>query len=105
MEPRLRGAPEQLARTRDGPYYTRAMVVRMGATTTVRLSDEERGMLAQLVPDFGDQSGVIKHGIRMLADEQQRRRALRELLSEWELDSGPVDEGSVAAMTELYFAE
>ena len=62
-------------------------------------------MLAQLVPDFGDQSGVIRHGIRMLADEQQRRRALRELLSEWELDFGPVDEESVAAMTELYFAE
>ena len=105
MESRLRGVPGQLARTRDGLYYARAMVVCMGATTTVRLSDEERGMLAQLVPDFGDQSGVIKHGIRMLAEQQQRRRVLRELLSGWALDSGPVDEESVAAMTELYFAE
>lgn len=75
----------------------------MGATTTVRLSDEDRGLLAQLVPEFGDQSGVIRSGIRMLAQEQQRRNALRELLREWELEAGPVDEGAVEAMTERYF--
>ena len=80
------------------------MVVRMGATTTIRLSDEDRGLLAQLVPEFGDQSGVIRHGIRMLAQEQQRRNALRELLRAWEFEAGPVDEDAVAAMTERYFA-
>ena len=38
-----------------------------------------------------------------LADEQRRRAALKELLQQWRLESGPVDETAVEAMTERYF--
>ena len=77
----------------------------MAETTTIRLSDEDRGLLADLVPEFGNQSGVIRQGIRVLAQEQRRRRALEDLLDEWETAAGrPIDESSVSAMTERYFS-
>ena len=60
----------------------------MAGTTTIRLSDEDRDLLSRLVPEFGDQSGVIREGIRVLAREQQRRQALEHLLSEWEAAVG-----------------
>ncbi len=75
----------------------------MGGTTTIRLSDEDRQLLAQLVPEYGDQSSVIRHGIRRLAEEQRQRQELRALLEEWEAESGPVDEDMVAEMQRRYF--
>ena len=81
------------------PYYHAGM----GETTTVRLNDEESRLLADLVGEFGDQSNVIRQGIRLLAEQQRQRRELQELLREWESEYGPVDEDAVAAMTERYF--
>lgn len=77
--------------------------VGMNGTTTIRLSDEDRRLLAQLVPEYGDQSSVIRHGIRRLAEEQRQRSELRSLLRDWEAESGPVDEDAVAEMTRRYF--
>lgn len=77
----------------------------MSATTTIRLSEEDRQLLARLVPEFGDQSSAIRHGIRLLAQEQARREALRSLLSDWEAEAGPVDEDAIASVTERYFSE
>lgn len=75
----------------------------MSGTTTIRLSDEDRRLLAQLVPEYGDQSSVIRHGIRRLAEEQRQRSELRSLLRDWEAESGPVDEDAVAEMARRYF--
>ncbi len=77
--------------------------ISMSGTTTIRLSDEDRRLLAQLVPEYGDQSSVIRHGIRRLAEEQAQRAALRSLLHDWEAESGPVDEDMVAEMRQRYF--
>ena len=46
---------------------------------------------------------LVRQPISVPAEEQRRREALKELLREWELESGPVDETAVAAMTERYF--
>ena len=81
------------------PYYHAGM----GETTTIRLSDEDRRLLADLVDEFGDQSNVIRQGIRLLAEQQRQRRELQGLLQEWESEFGPVDEDAVEAMTERYF--
>ena len=85
-------------------FVLRACYVQsMSATTTIRLSEEDRRLLARLVPDFGDQSSAIRHGIRLLAEEQERRETLRALLHDWEAEAGPVDEDAVAVMTQRYF--
>ena len=76
----------------------------MSRTTTIRLSDEDRRLLDQLVPEYGDQSSVIRHGIRRLAEEQRQRQELRTLLRDWEAESGPVDEEMVAEMTRRYYS-
>lgn len=75
----------------------------MSGTTTIRLSDEDRRLLAQLVPEYGDQSSVIRHGIRRLAEEQAQRVSLRSLLRDWEAESGPVNEDIVAEMQQRYY--
>ena len=77
--------------------------VGMSGTTTIRLSDEDRRLLEQLVPEYGDQSSVIRHGIRRLAEEQRQRQELRSLLRDWEAESGPADEEMVAEMQRRYF--
>jgi Arc/MetJ-type ribon-helix-helix transcriptional regulator len=75
----------------------------MSSTTTIRLSDEDRLLLAELVPEFGDQSSVIRHGIRMLAQESRRWERLEEVLAAWEAEAGPVDEAEVDSMRRRYF--
>lgn len=75
----------------------------MSTTTTIRLSDEDRVLLAELVPEFGDQSSVIRQGIRLLAQESQRRERLNEILAAWEAEAGPLDEIEVEAMGRRYF--
>lgn len=77
--------------------------VGMSGTTTIRLSDEDRRLLEQLVPEYGDQSSVIRHGIRRLAEEQRQRQELRSLLADWEAESGPADEDQIAEMQRRYF--
>ena len=75
----------------------------VSTTTTIRLSDEDRLLLAQLVPDFGDQSQVIRHGIRLLAQERRRRETLNEVLAAWAAEAGPLDEDEVESMRRRYF--
>ena len=75
----------------------------MSGTTTIRLSDEDRRLLDLLVPEYGDQSSVIRHGIRRLAEEQRQRQELRSLLADWEAEAGPVDEEAVAEMQRRYY--
>lgn len=75
----------------------------MSRTTTIRLSDEDRRLLDQLVPEYGDQSSVIRQGIRRLAEEQRQRQELQALLRDWEAESGPVDEEMVAEMARRYY--
>lgn len=77
--------------------------VGMSGTTTIRLSEEDRRPLEQLVPEYGDRSSVIMHGIRRLAEEQRQRQELRSLLRDWEAESGPVDEEMVAEMGRRYY--
>lgn len=76
----------------------------MSTTTTVRLSDEERDLLAELVNEYGSQTGAIRQGIRLLARESHRRKALREFLSEWAEEAGTPDPEEVEAMRRRYFA-
>ncbi|MCY4631022.1 MAG: hypothetical protein OXE75_09110 [bacterium] len=75
----------------------------MSTTTTIRLGDEDRMLLAELVPEFGDQSTVIRQGIRLLAQESRRRETLNEVLEAWEAEAGPLDEAEVDSMSRRYF--
>jgi len=60
-------------------------------------------LLAELVPEFGDQSTVIRQGIRLLAQESRRRETLNEVLEAWEAEAGPLDEAEVDSMSRRYF--
>ena len=60
----------------------------MNTTTTVRLTDDERVLLAELARECGTQSAAIGEGIRLLARRSDRRKALREFLDEWAQDIG-----------------
>ncbi len=75
----------------------------VSTTTTIRLSDEDRLLLAELVPEFGDQSQVIRHGIRLLAQELRRRETLNDVLAAWAAEAGPLDEEEVESMRRRYF--
>lgn len=72
------------------------------ATTTVRLDPDEERTLDELAAIHGGRSNALRAGLRLLAAETERRRALAELLSDWEREAGPVDEDAVAAMTDRY---
>ncbi|MFV0318582.1 MAG: hypothetical protein ACK5O2_16670 [Microthrixaceae bacterium] len=71
-------------------------------TTTVRLDDDDRRILDRLAQDYGGRSSAIRHAIRRLAADQQRREALGALLEAWDADLGTVDEADVAAMADRY---
>ena len=75
----------------------------MSTTTTIRLSDEDRVLLTELVPEFGDQSSVIRQGIRVLSQQRERRETLNEVLAAWEAETGPLDEAEVESMRRRYF--
>ena len=75
----------------------------MNTTTTVRLTDDERVLLAELARECGTQSAAIGEGIRLLARRSDRRKALREFLDEWAQDIGPPDPAEVAEMRRRYF--
>ena len=75
----------------------------MGSTTTVRLSEDERKLLAELAEEYGSRASAIRQGLRLLAHESARRVALREFLHEWAAEAGPPDPEDVAAMRRRYF--
>ena len=82
-----------------------ATIVGMSATTTIRLSDEERALLGELAEEYGSQTGAIRQGIILLARESRRRRALREFLNEWAQEAGHPDPEDVAEMRRRYFKQ
>ncbi len=75
----------------------------VSTTTTVRLSEEERELLAELADEYGSQTGAIRQGLLLLARESGQRKALRAFLREWAEDAGPPDPEDVAAMRRRYF--
>lgn len=77
----------------------------MSTTTTVRLSDQERELLAELADEYGGQSGAIRQGIHLLAQQKRRNEALQVFLDEWAEEAGPPDPEDVAAMRRRYFAQ
>ena len=77
----------------------------MSTTTTIRLSNEERALLAELAQEYGGQSGAVRQGLRLLALECGRRKALREFLNEWAEEAGPSDPEEVEAMRRRYFGQ
>jgi Arc/MetJ-type ribon-helix-helix transcriptional regulator len=77
----------------------------VNTTTTVRLSDQERELLADLAGEYGGQSGAIRQGIHLLAQQKRRSEALREFLDEWAQEAGPPDREDVAAMRRRYFSQ
>lgn len=60
-------------------------------------------MLAEVAAEHGSQTAAIRQGIRLLADESLRRRALRSLLDDWAEEAGPPDPDEIAAMRRRYF--
>ena len=72
------------------------------STTTVRLDPDEEHTLDQLAEIHGGRSNALRQGLRLLADETQRRSALAEVLLDWERDAGLVSDDAVAAMTARY---
>lgn len=76
----------------------------MSTTTTVRLSEQERELLAELAGEHGSQTAAIRRGLLLLARESGRRRALREFLREWAEEAGPPEPEDVATMRGRYFA-
>ena len=72
------------------------------ATTTVRLDPDDEHTLDELAEIHGGRSNALRVGLRLLAAETQRHAALADLLSDWEHEAGPVDEGAVAAMSDRY---
>jgi len=72
------------------------------ATTTVRLDPEEEQALDELAEIHGGRSNALRLGLRLLAAETQRHTALTDLLADWALEAGTVDEGAVAAMSNRY---
>ena len=72
------------------------------STTTVRLSGEDEQLLDMLAPEFGGRSGAIRHAVRLLAADRQRREAFNAFLEAWNAEDGPPDEDAVAAMAKRY---
>ncbi|MGH9062979.1 MAG: hypothetical protein ACRDZQ_02370 [Acidimicrobiales bacterium] len=72
------------------------------ATTTVRLGPDEERALDELAEIHGGRSNALREGLRLLAATTRQQAALAELLREWEVEAGPVDEEAVAAMATRY---
>ena len=76
-------------------------VVLMG-TTTVRLDGEDEQFLETLASEFGGRDGAIRHALRLLAADRQRKEALNAFLEAWNAEAGPLDEEAVAAMARRF---
>lgn len=72
------------------------------STTTVRLDIDEERTLDELAEVHGGRSNALRQGLRLLAEETQRRSALAEVLLDWEREHGPVTAEAVEAMTARY---
>ena len=72
------------------------------ATTTVRLDAADEQLLDQLAQVYGGRSNTIRQALRQLSATTARRQALTELLDDWTVEFGPVDESAVAAAVERY---
>ena len=75
----------------------------VSTTTTIRLSEDERKLLAELAEDYGSKAGAIRQGLRLLARESARQVALREFLHDWTDEAGAPDPEDVADMRQRYF--
>ena len=62
----------------------------------------EVATLDTLAPEFGGKSGAVRHALRLLAADRQRRDALNAFLEAWNAEAGPLDEDAVAAMAKRY---
>ncbi len=71
-------------------------------TTIVRLNAEDKKTLDRLAPKFGGRSDAIRHAIRLLAADIERRDALTSFLDEWDKEAGPPDEDAIDAMATRY---
>ncbi len=76
----------------------------MSATTTIRLSDQEQTLLAELAEEYGSQSSAIREGIHLLSRQKRQREALRSFLEDWANKTGQPDPDDVAAMRRYYFS-
>lgn len=74
----------------------------MTATTTVRLSPEDRAILDKAAERYGSRSAALRAALRFLDEDRKRREAMREYLEMVEAEDGPIDEAGVQAMREYY---
>lgn len=74
----------------------------MTATTTVRLSPEDRAILDKAAERYGSRSAALRAALRFLDEDRKRREAMREYLEMVEAEDGPIDEAAVQAMREYY---
>ena len=72
------------------------------ATTTIRLDDQEEETLDHLARLHGGRSNALRQGLRLLAEQTQKREALAELLADWQTNAGPVTEASIAEATKRF---
>jgi Arc/MetJ-type ribon-helix-helix transcriptional regulator len=72
------------------------------ATTTVRLDSAEERTLDELAEIYGGRSNALREGLRLLARTNRQQAALAEMLHDWELKAGPVDEEAVTEMADRY---
>ena len=69
---------------------------------TVRLKDEYRHLIDELVPVYDGISGVIRRALQLLIEDHRRRQSLDSFLEEWEEEAGPIDEDGVSEMARRY---
>ena len=71
-------------------------------TATVRLNDEDSQMLDRLALEFGSKAGAIRHALRVLAADLDRRDAFNAFVEAWDAEAGPLDGEMVAKMARRY---
>ncbi|MYJ12801.1 MAG: hypothetical protein F4078_00440 [Acidimicrobiia bacterium] len=77
----------------------------MAKATTIRLNGDDTRLLEELSAEFGSPSDAVREGLRMLAAQSKRRRALREFQDEWVAEIGPPDPAEVAELGRRLFDE
>lgn len=76
--------------------------VSVAATTTVRLSEEERAILDRAAERYGSRSAALRRALRLLDEDLERREAMRDFLRTWEEEVGPIDPAGVERMRQAY---
>jgi Arc/MetJ-type ribon-helix-helix transcriptional regulator len=74
----------------------------VAATTTVRLSPEDREILDKAAERYGSRSAALRAALRFLDEDRKRREAMRAFLEMWEDEVGPIDPEGVQHMREFY---